>query len=962
MATPQNGSSDHQGVQMTTYAAGTLVRARDREWVVQAGSTEDFLVLRPMGGGSADETGVFPALETVEPATFAPPTVSDLGDHASARLLRDALRIGFRSSAGPFRSLASLAVEPRSYQYVPLLMALRQDTVRLLISDDVGIGKTVEAGLIAAELLATGQARGLSVLCSPALAEQWADELRDKFGLDATLVLPSTATRLQRGLGLDESIFGRYPVTVVSTDFIKSPVRRDEYVRAAPDLLIVDEAHTAVSDGTGQGGGKGRTQRHELLRRLAADRQRHLLLVTATPHSGQDTGFRNLLELLDEPLAYIDLDQQQDRALLARYFVQRRRGDIRRYLDQDTPFPRDRESQERPYKLDPAYRDLFDDVLEYARSSVLDEDGQTVRQRVRWWSALALLRSLASSPAAAAATLRTRATNAAAVSPDEADTLGRASVLDLADDEAIESMDTTPGALTTDEEQTPERRKLLTFARAAEALQGTKSDVKLKELFKSVDGLLREGYHPIVFCRYIPTAEYVGEHLTAHLGKRARCAVVTGTLPPAERVARIAELTDEPGPVVLVATDCLSEGVNLQESFDAVLHYDLAWNPTRHEQREGRVDRFGQSRDVVRAVTLYGTDNQIDGLVLEILLRKHNAIRRATGVSVPVPDTSDNVMNAVLEGLLLRGRDYNPEQLILDGLAEPAREALDEAWTSAAEKEKASRTRYAQEGIKPDEVAREVDEVRAALGDAADIETFVYSTMAALGSTVNPTDKALIASTTPLPRALAESLTPGHREPLPFHREPPSPAKEAVLARTDPDVEALARYVLDAALDPEALPDDLSRRLARRAGVFRSGAVETRTSVLLLRYRMNLTLPGRDATTTQVVEHAEIVAYSGNGSSPQWLPPDQAATIFTASAASIGAGPLAEQSLQRTLDDLPALAAQLDLFASQQAQQVLESHRRVRKASGDRLRGLAVEPILPVDVLGTWVYLPEASA
>jgi SNF2 family DNA or RNA helicase len=576
-----------------TFAVGSLVQSRGREWVVLPDSTADFLVLRPLGGADREIAGVYLPLEgnDVRPAAFDLPDPDRPGDFQSCRLLRDALRIGFRSSAGPFRSLASLAVEPRSYQYVPLLMALRQDTVRLLISDDVGIGKTVEAGLIAAELLATGQARGLSVLCSPALAEQWADELRDKFGLDATLVLPSTATRLQRGLGLDESIFGRYPVTVVSTDFIKSPVRRDEYVRAAPDLLIVDEAHTAVSDGTGQGGGKGRTQRHELLRRLAADRQRHLLLVTATPHSGQDTGFRNLLELLDEPLAYIDLDQQQDRALLARYFVQRRRGDIRRYLDQDTPFPRDRESQERPYKLDPAYRDLFDDVLEYARSSVLDEDGQTVRQRVRWWSALALLRSLASSPAAAAATLRTRATNAAAASPDEADTLGRASVLDLADDEAIESMDTTPGALTTDEEQTPERRKLLTFARAAEALQGPKSDVKLKELFKSVDALLREGYHPIVFCRYIPTAEYVGEHLTAHLGKRARCAVVTGTLPPAERVARIAELTDEPGPVVLVATDCLSEGVNLQESFDAVLHYDLAWNPTRHEQREGRVDQ-----------------------------------------------------------------------------------------------------------------------------------------------------------------------------------------------------------------------------------------------------------------------------------------------------------------------------------------------------------------------------------
>lgn len=947
---------------MTTYAAGTLVRTRDREWVVQTGSTEDFLVLRPMGGGSADETGVFPALEHVEPASFPAPTTRDLGDHASARMLRDALRIGFRSSAGPFRSLASLAVEPRSYQYVPLLMALRQDTVRLLIADDVGIGKTVEAGLIASELLATGQARGFSVLCSPALAEQWAEELRTKFGLDATLVLPSTAKSLQRGLGLDESIFGRYPVTVVSTDFIKSPVRRDEFIRAAPDLLIVDEAHTAVSDGTGQGG-KGRTQRHELLRRLARDDQRHLLLVTATPHSGQDAGFRNLLELLHPDLATIDLDRAEDRGRLARYFVQRRRGDIRRYLDQDTPFPSDRRTQERPYALHPEYRDLFDDVLEYARTSVLSEDGQTVRQRVRWWSALALLRSLASSPAAAAATLRTRAANAAALTEDEADSLGRASVLDLSDDEAIESADIAPGAITLDdEEETRQVRTLIAFARTAESLQGPAKDMKLAQVCASVDALLKDGYHPIVFCRYIPTAEYVGEHLTAHLGRRARLAVVTGTLPPAERVSRIQELTDEPGPVVLVATDCLSEGVNLQDNFDAVVHYDLAWNPTRHEQREGRVDRFGQSRDVVRAVTIYGTDNQIDGLVLEILLRKHEAIRKATGVSVPVPDSSDSVMNAVLEGLLLRGREYNPEQLVLDGFAEPAREALDDAWASAAEEEKASRTKYAQEGIKPEEVAQEVDEVRATLGGSQDIEEFLHQTLTALGAAVSVDDRALVTSTRTLPLALADGLTPGHHEPLPFHRQPPAPRKEALLARTDPDVETIARYVLDAALDPQALPADLSRRLARRAGVFRSVTVSTRTSVLLLRYRMNLTLPGRDETARQVVEHAEIVAYTGRGAHPQWLSATSSAAIFTSPAASIGAGALAEQALQRTLDDLPDLRPDLDRFAADTAERLYESHRRVRRASGDRLRGLNVEPILPVDVLGAWVYLPEATA
>ena len=139
---------------MSTYAVGTLVRARGREWVVLPDSTDDFLVLRPLAGSDADIAGVLPDLEPVEHASFPPPSADDLGDARSASLLRDALRIGFRSTGGPFRSLASLAVDPRPYQYVPLMLALRQETVRLLIADDVGIGKTVEAGLVAAELLA----------------------------------------------------------------------------------------------------------------------------------------------------------------------------------------------------------------------------------------------------------------------------------------------------------------------------------------------------------------------------------------------------------------------------------------------------------------------------------------------------------------------------------------------------------------------------------------------------------------------------------------------------------------------------------------------------------------------------------------------------------------------------------------------------------------------------------------
>src|SRR5207244_2356064 len=138
-----------------------------------------------------------------------------------------------------------------------------------------------------------------------------------------------------------------------------------------------------------------------------------------------------------------------------------------------------------------------------------DGSGGQVRQRVRYWSALALLRALASSPKAAAATLRTRARTVQAETAEEADRLGRATVLDLAEDEAAESLDAVPGADDVPEGGShPERRRLLDFARRAEALAGA-ADTKLATLDEAVQGLLADGYNPVVFCRFIDTAEYV---------------------------------------------------------------------------------------------------------------------------------------------------------------------------------------------------------------------------------------------------------------------------------------------------------------------------------------------------------------------------------------------------------------------------------------------------------------------
>ncbi len=944
--------------QAPAFEAGTLVAARGREWVVLPQSEPPgFLVLRPLGGGEDEVAAVFPALEQVTQATFPPPEPADAGTAASAGLLRAALRLGFRGTAGPFRSLARLAVEPRAYQIVPLLMALRQDIVRLLIADDVGIGKTIEAGLVAAELLEQGDALGLAVLCGPALAEQWQHELAEKFAIPTELVLPGTIRRLERGLLQGETLFDRHRHLVISTDFIKRPGLREQFWRGCPDLLIIDEAHACVTDGTG---GRSRMLRHELVSRLARDPRRHLILVTATPHSGKEEGFRNLLALLGDGLDRANLESQHGRERLARHFVQRRRADIRSYLDQATPFPEDRLTRERPYPLSPAYKKLFDDVLAYARERVRDPEGGQVKQRVRYWSALALLRALASSPRAAAATLRTRATNLEAGDTAEADRLGRSAVFDQPDEETIESADATPGS---DDDagagDTPERRRLRRFAARAAALEG-EADVKLTAAAEVVKELLLDEFNPVVFCRFIDTAEYVAQHLARELGDGYAVAAVTGTLPPEERQARIQDLTDGERRPVLVATDCLSEGVNLQESFQAVVHYDLAWNPTRHEQREGRVDRFGQRSRTVRAVMLYGTDNGVDGIVLGVLLRKHEQIRKALGISVPVPDRSDDVVQAILEGLLLR--DMPGEQLTLDlgSFGRQRREELHREWDSAAARERQSRTRYAQAGIQPAQVARELAEVRASLGEPAEVASFTEEAFRALHADISGIQNGFRVAAAALPAGLRDALMPRSAPSLTFHRDLPVPPGESCLNRADPNVAAVARYVLESALDP-SLPAGL--RPARRCGVMRTAAVSRRTTLLLARFRLHVELPGRDRPRRVVAEDARLLAYRGRPDDADWLSSEEAQQLASARPSGNIPPDQAIDFAEQAVSGLPRLGAHIDETADELAAALRESHIRVREAAGQHARRqIVVRPEKPADILGVYVYLPAPGA
>ena len=430
---------------------------------------------------------------------------------------------------------------------------------------------------------------------------------------------------------------------------------------------------------------------------------------------------------------------------------------------------------------------------------------------------------------------------------------------------------------------------------------------------------------------------------------------VTGLLSPDERQQRVGELGSKEQRI-LVATDCLSEGINLQNSFNAVVHYDLSWNPTRHEQREGRVDRYGQPSATVRTLTYYGTDNQIDGVVLDVLLRKHKTIRSSLGISVPVPSNTNDVVQALLEGLMLRGshRESGSGQrsfadLSSDFAAAATRDLYTE-WDNATEREKRSRTIFAQHTMDVSEVAAEWQAMAAAIGAGVDVERFVRNTVTAHGGFVSP--KRDGSWEMKLPNQAALRAAAGEREQFTARFALPVADDVLYLDRTHPIVTGLATHVLDSALDP------LMDGVARRCGAIRTHAVSQLTTLLLLRYRYHIVTRKGNQQIPLLAEESELTGFRGNPSTPIWLTPAEAEDLLQAQPDSNIAPAQATQFLQRVLGAIPALQNELDQRVIMRGEELLIAHQRVRAAA--RLTGVrhTIEPQRPPDLLGVYLLLP----
>lgn len=343
-----------------------------------------------------------------------------------------------------------------------------------------------------------------------------------------------------------------------------------------------------------------------------------------------------------------------------------------------------------------------------------------------------------------------------------------------------------------------------------------------------------------------------------------------------------------------------------------------------------------------------------------------------------------------------------------------ARDRLDREWESAAERESRVLTKFAQSAMRPEEVERELAELRQALGDPGDVAAFARDAVAALGSTVRPDPRSggFTAPAAPLPKGLQHALgvfedyeqatAPGAGQraartsrtagtsrsrraataprSLVFRADLPVAPGEHALSRTDPAVRALARHVLDATLDPTVPERD---RPAHRLGVISTKGVTARTVLLLARYRMRLSIPGRAGRPARelVAEDARVLAWRANPAdgSRTWLPDDEIADLLAAVPDRNTLPTLRTQQIQRALGELPEITEVLRDHARELADRLAAAHQRVRQHAGERGRAAGAaaarrinvtpagppdqpdRPDLP-DLLGLYVYLPVPGA
>lgn len=577
--------------------------------------------------------------------------------------------------ASPFHG----AIQVDDFQLVPLLKALQMPRVSLLIADDVGLGKTVEAGLILAELLLRRRIRRVLVICPASLCDQWQQEMRDKFALSFDTVNRESTHALRKRLGLDANPWRTFPRIVTSYYYLKQADVLEEFRAACRtpegsphlpwDLLIVDEAHNLTPAAYGED-----SDLAKMLGQLTPFFE-HRLFLTATPHNGHTRSFTGLLERLD-PVRFSQTDEIRsgERAQIEQVVIRRLKSEInarsnpKRFCE--------RIPAEIPLRLSAEERQLAEAFQEF-RTKVrsLIASRKRTEQLAGAFAVEILGKRLLSSPVAFADSwhrYRQGLAEAEAAEAAEVRAAERALREDTGDDREAEGRANhaakTVGAwlkplaerLAEECEAIDQALDALSLGRADVTPENRRPshDVRFEALCKLIDERIRIGNdwrvdeRLIVFTEYKTTLDYLKARLRVRYPEAGRIRVLYGSMNDPQEGTRqdlISRFNDPRDPVrVLIATDAASEGLNLQETARYVWHIDVPWNPARIEQRNGRLDRHGQARDVT--AFHFTSDDEADLKFLGYVVNKVHTIREDLG-------SVGEVFDAAFQRRLIEGDD-----------------------------------------------------------------------------------------------------------------------------------------------------------------------------------------------------------------------------------------------------------------------------------------------------------------
>ncbi len=647
---------------------GQVVRCRDRVWAVNE-VTPSSLPEDPISGtrsqhlvrmssleddGFGDELTVIWELESgtqVIPHQELPrPELGRLDPPERLEAFLDAVRWGAVATAdsralqAPFRS--GITIE--DYQLDPVVRALSMPRANLLIADDVGLGKTIEAGLVVQELLLRHRARTVIVVCPAGLCVKWQEEMRDRFGLEFRIVNTDAVRQLRRDRGVGANVFTSFPRLIVSIDWLKDRRAQsllDEVLsgvdyRRTPrkfDLLIVDEVHSAAPSGRGKYAID--SLRTKAVQRIAPHCE-HRLFLSATPHNGYRESFTALLELLDPQRFARGVDPNPEQ--LARVLVRRLKRELREELPPNpdgTPRFAERRVDAMPVDYPEDEREAHELLERYAELRRSHHATGSKRSAADFVTLL-LKKRLLSSPSAFAntlaqhrVTLAKRGTAQTAASEAQMQAAWDRSDDEVADDESGEVVaEVLATASRGQAPLTAEERELLNRLGGWVEERRNRPDARAEAVLRWLTDICRTAdggwtdERVIIFTEYRDTQKWLVDLLLTHdFGGDGgdRIATLYGGMDTDDRERTKAEFQAHPSrsPVrILVATDAASEGIDLQRHCWRMLHWEIPWNPSRLEQRNGRVDRHGQSHPFVeiRHFVPEGWEDDTSGFATEL--------------------------------------------------------------------------------------------------------------------------------------------------------------------------------------------------------------------------------------------------------------------------------------------------------------------------------------------------------